>query len=136
VVIVALVGEQRNQLLGEIMLPSWICHGNENSLRVRFGDYMFMGTITIHKLRIGPRGGIYWSKGLVNLDNPDWHRRYVSGSNRTIFAEERPFPLAKWCEKCGFLFEGGWEFKWGYENPKVVIDGWKYNPQTGEISED
>lgn len=88
------------------MKPIWICHGNEESWRVKPEDIMFMGTITIHKLRIGPRGGMYWSAGF-HLSNPDWYRSYVPGTNRTRYAEDCPFPLSHWCEQCGFLFEGG-----------------------------
>ena len=84
--------------------PPWPpCHGNEDSWRVVM-DGIFALAPEIAKYRVGPNGGKYRSRK-TRLDNPDIHRRHVPGS-RTEYAEPRPFQQARWCEVCGFLFEG------------------------------
>ncbi len=92
------------------MAVTW-CHGTESSLRLRGaveGGLMFL---TVATYRINRNGAAMRSSNLRHLGSPNMYRRYVPGSNRSVYAEPPPFPEAKWCGTCGFVFAGGWSVR-------------------------
>ncbi len=100
------------------------CHGNDDSLRVAgIPEQLKKGIGRIWTIipeiatyRRGPRGGLYRSRIIHSLGNPDAYRRRVKGpmsdyEDKGIerpFIEPKPFPDPQWCWTCGLLFEGGW----------------------------
>lgn len=105
------------------------CHGNNDSYRVthipEHSWLIFMPAAA--KYAIGPRGALYKTERTHLLMNPDAYRRgkpgpmseYEDQGIERPYIDPPPWGQPRWCEDCGFLFEGGWK---EHIYPQVMYD--------------